>query len=185
MIAWLKWEFGRRIEVTPVIRFIIIERFVKSTILIIVGLSLIVLSAKGVITDWANTLSQELNLDAGQGLIRRTWHNLVISFGSKSEHTQELIGGGAIIYALLEGGEGVGLLMRRRWAEYLVLIATLAFLPLEIEEVTSKVTVIRVGALLVNIAIAGYLIWKKRLFLERPGHEAVADKADAEPGMDT
>jgi Predicted membrane protein (DUF2127) len=79
-------------------------------------------------------------------------------------------------------------LIRRRWAEYLVLIATAAFLPIEIDELIHRATFFKAGALLVNLAIVAYLIWRKRLFLERPGHE-VADFDDqdraSEPASST
>ena len=76
-----------------------------------------------------------------------------------------------MLYGALELFEGMGLIWRRRWAEYLVLVATLAFLPLELDELLHKVTLIKFGALLINIAIAAYLVWRKRLFLERPDSE--------------
>jgi uncharacterized membrane protein (DUF2068 family) len=75
-----------------------------------------------------------------------------------------------MLYGALEAFEGYGLLRRRRWAEYLVLLATAAFLPLEVDELIRKPTLFKAGALLVNLLIIVYLIWRKRLFLERPGH---------------
>jgi uncharacterized membrane protein (DUF2068 family) len=82
-----------------------------------------------------------------------------------------LIGIAAIAYGLLECVEGVGLALRRRWAEYLVVLATGAFLPLEVSEVLHRPTALKVGALIVNIAIVVYLVWRKRLFMERPRAE--------------
>ena len=64
--------------------------------------------------------------------------------------------------------------MRRRWAEYLVLIATSAFLPVEIDELIRHPTPFKGLALAVNIVIVAYLVWRKRLFLERPGAAAAA-----------
>ena len=74
---------------------------------------------------------------------------------------------GAILYGLLEVTEAVGLMMRRRWAEYLVLLATVAFLPLEIDEVLRKPSALKALTLLINIAIAVYLVWRKQLFVSR------------------
>jgi uncharacterized membrane protein (DUF2068 family) len=75
-------------------------------------------------------------------------------------------------YAILEGAEAVGLWYQRRWAEYLTFVATLVFLPYEIYELVNKITVIRVGALVINLAVAAYLLWAKRLFGLRGGGEA-------------
>ncbi len=74
---------------------------------------------------------------------------------------------GAILYGLLEVTEAVGLIRRRRWAEYLVLVATVAFLPLEIDEMLRGPSVLKGLTLLVNIAIVVYLVWRKQLFLTR------------------
>jgi uncharacterized membrane protein (DUF2068 family) len=86
-----------------------------------------------------------------------------------------LIGVALAAYALLEGVEAVGLWMQKRWAEYLTLIATSAFLPLEIYELTKGVTALKVVALVVNLAIVLYLLFAKRLFGLRGG--AAADEA--------
>lgn len=78
----------------------------------------------------------------------------------------------ALAYMLVEGVEAVGLWMERRWAEYLTVIATSSLLPLEIYELIERVTVVRIGALIVNLAIVIYLVVRKRLFGVRGGHAA-------------
>src|SRR5207245_2852818 len=61
--------------------------------------------------------------------------------------------------------EGVGLAMRRRWAEYLTVIATGILIPYEAYEVVKHVTLFKVGALLLSLAVVGYLAYRKRLFV--------------------
>jgi uncharacterized membrane protein (DUF2068 family) len=68
------------------------------------------------------------------------------------------LGAGSFFYALLESVEGVGLIRRRHWAEYLTVIATGSLLPLEVIELSHKISVIRVGVFLANIAILVYLL---------------------------
>ena len=75
----------------------------------------------------------------------------------------------ALGYAALESVEAVFLWRGKRWAEYLTVIATAAFLPLEIMELIDKVSVFKVGAMAVNLVILVYLIWTKRLFGVRGG----------------
>lgn len=87
----------------------------------------------------------------------------------------------ALGYAVLEGVEAVYLWKGKRWAEYLTVLATSLLLPLEIYELTEKVTFFRVTALLVNLLILFYLIWTKRLFGVRGGQPAL----DAELAADT
>jgi uncharacterized membrane protein (DUF2068 family) len=75
-------------------------------------------------------------------------------------------------YALLEGVEAVGLWRRRRWAEYLTFIATTILLAPEIYELTGKISVFKILALIVNIVIVVYLLFAKRLFGLRGGRRA-------------
>jgi uncharacterized membrane protein (DUF2068 family) len=60
----------------------------------------------------------------------------------------------------------------RRWGEYLAVVATSVFLPLEVYELTQRVTVLKLGALLVNVAAIIWLLWSKRLFGIRGGGAA-------------
>ena len=89
-----------------------------------------------------------------------------------------LIGLGAAAYALLEGAEAVGLWFQRRWAEYLTFVATTLFLPLEIYELSARITAVRALPLVINFVIVCYLLLAKRLFGLRGG--AAADRAARE-----
>lgn len=79
-------------------------------------------------------------------------------------HTFVVLAVTAGVYAVVEGVESVGLWRQRRWAEYLTAVATAGFLPFEIYELTERVTVLRVLALVVNLAVLAWLVWRKRLF---------------------
>lgn len=79
-------------------------------------------------------------------------------------------------YALLEGVEAIGLWLQKRWAEYLTFVAVLVFLPYEIYELAKTVSPLKVVALVVNLAIAVYLLYAKRLFGLRGG--AAAEEAE-------
>jgi uncharacterized membrane protein (DUF2068 family) len=70
------------------------------------------------------------------------------------------LGAGTFFYAVLEGVEGVGLLLRRHWAEYLTIVATGLLLPLEVFEILRKPRAVRVAVLLANLAILAYLTVK-------------------------
>lgn len=54
--------------------------------------------------------------------------------------------------------EGVGLWLERSWAAYLTVISTSLLLPFELYEVIDRVTMIRVGMLLLNLVIVRYLV---------------------------
>jgi uncharacterized membrane protein (DUF2068 family) len=82
------------------------------------------------------------------------------------------VAGAAAAYAVLEGLEAIGLWWQRRWAEYLTFVATCVFLPYEVWELTKSISVLKILALLINIAIAVYLLLAKRLFGLRGGGAA-------------
>jgi len=145
------------------IKVIIVERIVKAVVLIALAIGLLVAGRTGLLTGWADYAQNQLNLAAGNSLIVDLLLKVVIYIGNFSHTT--LIAFGAMVYALLEGTEGVGLAMRRRWAEYLTVIATGLLIPYEAYEVIHKVTLFKVGALLLNVAVVGYLAYRKRLFV--------------------
>ncbi|MEV7376823.1 DUF2127 domain-containing protein [Streptomyces lydicus] len=77
-----------------------------------------------------------------------------------------------LVYALVEIVEGVGLWYAKRWAEYLTVVATAAFLPLEIYELTEKVSWLKIATLVINILAVLYIALTKRLFGLRGGRAA-------------
>jgi uncharacterized membrane protein (DUF2068 family) len=124
----------------------------------------------------------------------RVLNDLQIAFGGNPSHPRQsgllheldqlftlqssklrLAGLGIAAYAALEGAEAVGLWWQKRWAEYLTFIATTALLPLELYELSHKISPFKVIALIVNLAIVVYLLLAKRLFGLRGG--AAAEEA--------
>jgi uncharacterized membrane protein (DUF2068 family) len=61
-------------------------------------------------------------------------------------------------YAALGVIEGLGLMLEKVWAEYFTSFITASFLPLEIFELFHRVTWLRVGLLVVNLAVLAYLV---------------------------
>ena len=61
-------------------------------------------------------------------------------------------------YATLDLIEGTGLYLRKRWAEYMVVILTASFLPLEAWVIWHHVTTIKILLTIGNVIILGYLI---------------------------
>ncbi len=75
-------------------------------------------------------------------------------------------------YAVIEIIEAVGLWLLKRWGEYFAMVATSVGIPYEIYDLTTKVTVLRVGAFVINVALVVYLVVTKRLFGVRGGKKA-------------
>jgi uncharacterized membrane protein (DUF2068 family) len=163
-VARLWAELGRMGgEHDAFIKVIIVERIIKAIVLIALAIGLLVAGRTGLLTSWADYAQDQLNLAAGRNFIVQLLLKLVVYIGAFSHTTVLAIA--AIVYALLEGTEGVGLAMRRRWAEYLTVIATGLLIPYEAYEVVHRVTLFKVGALLLNVAVVGYLAYRKRLFV--------------------
>ena len=89
-----------------------------------------------------------------------------------SSHTLFLLTLGVAAYGALELLEAVGLWLLRRWGEYVAVVGTSIFLPLEIRELIDRVTVLRLLTFAINIAAVAYLLYTKRLFGLRGGRAA-------------
>jgi uncharacterized membrane protein (DUF2068 family) len=76
-------------------------------------------------------------------------------------------------YALIELAESIGLWLARRWGEYLAMVATSVFLPLEIWDLArGHITWLKVATFAINLLLVIYLVWTRRLFGVRGGKAA-------------
>jgi uncharacterized membrane protein (DUF2068 family) len=104
-------------------------------------------------------------------------HELDNLFTTSSTHLHEL-GAVLLAYAAVEGIEAVGLWYQQRWAEYLTFLVTASLLPLEVYEIATRTTALKVLAFVVNVLVVIYLLFAKRLFGLRGG--VAADEAESE-----
>jgi uncharacterized membrane protein (DUF2068 family) len=81
-----------------------------------------------------------------------------------TSHRLLLLGYAAFFYAALFAAEGIGLFLRKRWAEYLVAIVTGSLLPLEIWELYHKLAWWKFAVVMGNVLIVIYLV--HRLLLD-------------------
>jgi uncharacterized membrane protein (DUF2068 family) len=86
--------------------------------------------------------------------------------------TLALVSVGVLAYGVLELVEAVGLWLMRRWGEYVAVVGTAIFIPLEVYEILETVTWVRILALALNVFAVVYLLWTKRLFGIRGGRAA-------------
>ena len=68
-------------------------------------------------------------------------------------------------YAAVETAEAVGLFLRKGWAEWLVILVTVSFIPFEVYECLTRPNPIKLASLIGNLIILWYLL--KRLFDKR------------------
>jgi uncharacterized membrane protein (DUF2068 family) len=112
----------------------------------------------GDLGEFLEHVALRLHLDPENRLV----HEAIYQVAGIDRAHLKAIGAGSLFYALLELVEGVGLILRRRWAEYLTVVATVLLLPPEAYEIAQKVSMLRVGVLILNLAVLGYLIVKLR-----------------------
>jgi uncharacterized membrane protein (DUF2068 family) len=148
------------------IKFVIVERLARAVVLAAGALSLLVVGRLGYLPALVAWAQEELNLGVGSGLLKRLVARALDLIGHYPHQTALAIG--VLLFAALEAAEALGLARRRRWAEYLTVVATGALIPLELVEVARRPTLIRVGALVLNVAIVVWLAYRKRLFLSVP-----------------
>jgi uncharacterized membrane protein (DUF2068 family) len=67
-----------------------------------------------------------------------------------------------LTYAAVFAVEGIGLWMRKRWAEWLTTIITASLIPLEVWEFFHRPNLGKAGVVVANAAIVAYLVWHVR-----------------------
>lgn len=141
------------------LRFIIIEKTFIGVLFLSLSIGLLGLIDQDLVLI-GRRLVAYLNLDTDNAYITLALEKLgVIS-------TRAIVGIsiGGFAYAILNLIEAYGLHRRLRWAEWLTVIATGILIPFEIYEVWHRQTPVRVGALVLNVAIVVYLAKHKELF---------------------
>jgi uncharacterized membrane protein (DUF2068 family) len=139
------------------LKIIAIFKLVKGLLLVAVGIGAIKLLHKDVSEIAAGWIAT-IRVDPDNRLI----HGLITKLGLMNDHKLEELSLGSFFYAALLLTEGVGLWLKKRWAEYLTIVATCSFIPLELYEIAKRVTVTRIALLLLNLAIVWYLFVQLR-----------------------
>jgi uncharacterized membrane protein (DUF2068 family) len=93
----------------------------------------------------------------GRGLIEQA----IQEVGSLDRAAERRLALFSLAYAAVFLVEGVGLLMRKRWAEWMTVIVTGSFIPIEIYEMVEHFGAGKVVVLVVNVAIVIYLAWRR------------------------
>jgi len=172
---------GKLLRDAIVLRVIAIDRGVHAVAFALIAVALLILTLRlPALQTFARSLNHDLGTltdDTGRNPSRtfllRQLHR-VVDLDPKSLHVLLFT---ATAYAVVEGVEAVGLWLERRWAEYLTALATAGFLPFEIHELLDRVTVVRIGALVINVAVLIWLVYTKHLFGLRGGkHEELREE---------
>jgi len=131
-------------------------KLVKAILLLAAGLGAVKL-IQGDASDLAGRILEAIPVAPGRQFLERAAARL----GMMNEKQLGGIAFGTFAYAAVFLVEGVGLLLRRTWAEWLTVIVTASFIPLEVVHAVRHTSVGGVAGIAVNVAIVVYLVLRR------------------------
>lgn len=153
-----------------VLWYLIVERGLKGLGLLVVAFYLFAHIGSG-LDNLVSGVIDQFDLDSGSNFLKEAAYDLVLRFVGISQSSLVALAAGSFLYGVIEVAESIGLILKRRWAEYLVVLATAFFIPIEVFELAKKPTLLKAATLVVNVVVVVYLVRRKRLFRfdEAPG----------------
>jgi uncharacterized membrane protein (DUF2068 family) len=139
------------------LRMIAVFKFLKCAMLIALGVGAFRLLHRDV-GRIAEYWVEALRLDPGNRFV-----DAALARASRLRPEQiRRLGLGSFLYAALFLAEGTGLWLEKRWGEWLTVIITSSLVPVEIYEMYRHPSWVKVGVLVINVGIVGYLIYRIR-----------------------
>ena len=135
------------------IRLIAAFKLFKGLVLFAVGVGAVKLLHKDLafeVERWADIFRVDPN--------NHYLHRLLERFSILDDRKLKELSVGTFFYSTLLLTEGTGLLLGKRWAEYFTVVATSSFIPLEVYELTKRVSSAKLVVLLLNVAVVVYLV---------------------------
>lgn len=134
-----------------------IFKLLKALLLVAVGVGAIHLLHKdvaGTVTHWITVLRVDPE--------NRYLHGFLTKIFRVTPKQLKELSVGTFFYAGLFATEGVGLLLRKRWAEYFTIVTTGGLIPIEIFELARHFTPAKLVVLAINALIVWYLVMRVR-----------------------
>ncbi len=167
---------GRALRDAAILRVLAVERGLRGVLLVLLAYGIWAFngsrnSLRQVFDEYLpllRPLTDRLGIDLeSAGPVR------LIEKALNAQHsTLLMVAAGVLAYGVLELVEAVGLWMMKRWGEYVAVVGTSVFIPLEVYELVEQVTWLRLVAFALNVFAVVYLLWTKRLFGIRGGKAA-------------
>ncbi len=157
------------------LKVIAVFKILKGVLLLTLGVSLIFLNTRtrwlDAISDWA---ADEILLEHSRAVVYLL------------NRLQDALAGGhlrapgmlALFYSAVLFTEGIGVYLQKRWAEFLMVFATAALIPVEVRHIWHRPTVLGFAILAANC----FIVWFLYRVLKREPHSAtrVAEPEPAE-----
>jgi uncharacterized membrane protein (DUF2068 family) len=144
-------------KTTPTLLLIALFKLIKGILLLAVGIGALKLLHRDIaqtVAHWVDIL----RVDPDNRLI----HRLLTRILSVTPAQLRAASAGTFVYAGLLLTEGLGLLFRKRWAEYFTIVTTAGLIPIEVYELSRRVSTAKVTVLIINVAIVAYLVRRIR-----------------------
>ncbi len=167
---------GRALRDALILRFLAVERWIRG-VLIVLGAFVVYkfradhdAIARGFNEDLPllRPLADKLHFNLDDSSIVHTLQSVIHT----ETGTLAWVAAGLLVYGILQLVEGTGLWLLKRWGEYFAVVATSLGLPIEIYELSERITVLRLGAFAINLGAVLYILLAKRLFGLRGGKAA-------------
>jgi uncharacterized membrane protein (DUF2068 family) len=132
-------------------------KILEGVLLLAVGIGALRLLHKDVaeeVMHWVNYL----RFDPDNVFIHKILKHLEIVDDKKLKE----FGIGTFVYSGVRFTEGIGLMLRKKWAEYFTVILTGALIPWETWEIIKHATPVKIAVFVINVAIVAYLIVELR-----------------------
>jgi uncharacterized membrane protein (DUF2068 family) len=142
-----------------VIRLIALFKLLKAATLVAIGLGALSMRHDH---SWVGTWVHAIAVDPHGKYV----NELIARISSLDARQLRDIGAGSLVYACVFLVEGIGLMLRRAWAEVMTVIVTTSFIPLEIYELIEHRSWVKVLVIAFNVLVVLYLLRR----LKREGH---------------
>jgi uncharacterized membrane protein (DUF2068 family) len=135
------------------LQIVAVFKLFKGLVLFAVGIGAVKLLHKDLafeVERWANIFRVDPN--------NRYIYRLLERFLTLDDRKLKELSVGTFFYSALLLTEGVGLWLGKRWAQHFTIVATSSFVPLEVYELTKRVSPPRLIVLLLNVVVVVYLV---------------------------
>jgi uncharacterized membrane protein (DUF2068 family) len=162
-VTYIRREKPRTDKITraspapPGLRLIAAFKLFKAAVLFAVGIGAIKLLHKDIaleVEHWADIF----RVDPNNHYINRLLERISVLNDRKLKELSV----GTFFYSALLFTEGIGLLLGKRWAEFFTIIVTGSLIPLEVFELTQRVSMAKLVVLLLNVLVVVYLVIEVR-----------------------
>jgi uncharacterized membrane protein (DUF2068 family) len=136
---------------------IVVFKLLKGLTLLAVGLGALSLLHENVaaqVSHWVEVFRVDPKNHFIHALVRKLW--------AVDDKKLVELSAGTFFYAAIVLTEGIGLALRKKWAEYFTIFATASLIPLEIYELVQEFSFVKIIVIAVNIAVVIYLAFGLR-----------------------